>query len=54
MVEITPKTMVQYPQRITNLVKRICGLKAGKYIITLTIRDDDAVFSVTEMGKLEK
>lgn len=53
---LPPRTGVQLAvvARLERFVRRICGLPEGRYIITLTIADDQSFWTVSELPKFEK
>jgi hypothetical protein len=40
--------------RLERFIRRICGLPEGRYIITLTVTDEQAYWTVQELPKFEK
>lgn len=50
--ETEPGTIVQ-PQRVVRFVQRVARLRPGKYVLTLTLTEDRAFWTIQEMGQVE-
>ncbi|HHY54610.1 MAG TPA: hypothetical protein GYA08_04160, partial [Chloroflexi bacterium] len=44
----------QPPLRVVRFVQRVARLRPGKYVLTLTLTDDRAFWTIQEMGQVEK
>lgn len=49
-----PGAVVQPPVRVMRFVQRVSRLRPGKYVLTLTLTDDRAFWTIQEMGQVEK
>lgn len=45
--------MVQPPMRVMRFVQRVARLRPGKYVLTLTLTEDRAFWTIQEMGRVE-
>jgi hypothetical protein len=45
--------MVQPPVRVARFVQRVARLRPGKYVLTLTLTEDRAFWTIQEMGRVE-
>ena len=52
--ECEPGAVVQLPPRVGRFVQRLARLQPGKYVLTLTLTDDRAFWTIHEMGQVEK
>lgn len=48
-----PGAVVQMPPRVARFVQRVARLQPGKYVLTLTLTDGRAFWTIQEMGKIE-
>jgi hypothetical protein len=46
--------LVQPPVRLQRFMQRVARLQPGKYVLTLTIAQERAFWTIQEMGGLEK
>ena len=46
--------VVQPPPRVVRFVQRVARLRPGKYVLTLTLTEDRAFWTIQEMGQVEK
>lgn len=46
--------LLQPPPRLQRFVQRVARLQPGKYVITLTIAQERAFWTIQEMGGLER
>ena len=51
--ETEPGTIVQPPPRVVRFVQRVARLRPGKYVLTLTLTEDRAFWTIQEMGRVE-
>lgn len=49
-----PAVLVQPPPRLARFVQRVARLQPGKYVLTLTIGQERAFWTIQEMGGLER
>ena len=45
--------LVQPPARLLRFMQRVARLQPGKYVLTLTIAQERAFWTIQEMSKLE-
>lgn len=48
-----PGAVVQPPVRVARFVQRVSRLRPGKYVLTLTLTEDGAFWTIQEMGRVE-
>lgn len=48
-----PGAVVQPPPRVVRFVQRVARLRPGKYVLTLTLTEDRAFWTIQEMGQIE-
>ena len=48
-----PGAVVQPPPRVVRCVQRVARLRPGKYVLTLTLTEDRAFWTIQEMGQIE-
>ena len=46
--------LLQPPPRLQRFVQRVARLQPGKYVLTLTIAQERAFWTIQEMGGLER
>jgi len=51
--ECEPGAVVQPPLRVVRFVQRVARLRPGKYVLTLTLTEDRAFWTIQEMGQIE-
>lgn len=51
--EDEPGAVVQPPPRVARFVQRVARLQPGKYVLTLTLTEDRAFWTIHEMGRVE-
>lgn len=48
-----PGAVVQLPPRVARFVQRVARLQPGKYVLTLTVTEERAFWTIQEMGQIE-
>lgn len=48
-----PGVVVQLPPRSVRFVQRVARLRPGKYVLTLTLTEERAFWTIQEMGRVE-
>jgi hypothetical protein len=54
MLQAAGAAAVSLPPRLARFGQRVARLRPGKYVLTLTVKEDDAFWTIQEMGRVER